>query len=81
MRQTGLTHLAIDDLKRLLSALHRKTLRCPVGVQALHEAGLSYLQDRVDFLGGLDETAVRAVLVAVIAERQEQAKRASKRAS
>lgn len=33
-------------------------------------AGLSYLVDRVDFLSGLDEKALRAVLVAVLAERK-----------
>jgi len=35
----------------------------------LHVTGLSYLVERVGFLRGLDEAAVRAVLVAVIAER------------
>jgi len=65
----GLSELSLTDLKRLLSALHKGELRCPIGQRELHEAGLSYLVDRVEHLRGLDERAVRAVLVAVIAER------------
>jgi hypothetical protein len=65
----GLTELSLADLKNLLKRLHAGALRCPIGPAELHVAGLSYLVDRVDFLRGLDERAVRAVLVAVIAER------------
>ena len=65
----GLTELSLADLKNLLRRLHAGELRCPVGPKELHRAGLSYLVDRVDFLRGLDERGVRAVLVAVIAER------------
>lgn len=67
----GLTGLSTTDLERLLRALHRGLLRAPVGPAALHVAGLSYLVDRVEFLRGLDERAVRAVLVAVLAERKK----------
>jgi hypothetical protein len=66
----GLTQLKLLDLTRLLSAVHRGALTCPIGTLGLHIAGLNYLEDRVDFLKGLDEHAVRAVLVAVIAERK-----------
>jgi hypothetical protein len=66
----GLTALSTRDLEHLLRALHRGELRCPVGQAELHMAGLSYLIDRVDALRGLDERGVRAVLVAVLAERK-----------
>lgn len=66
----GLTELTTLDLERLLRAFHRGELRPPVGPASLHMAGLSYLVDRVDFLSGLDEKALRAVLVAVLAERK-----------
>lgn len=66
----GLTALSTTDLERLLRALHRGELRCPIGHTELHMAGLSYLVDRVEALRGLDERAVRAVLVAVLAERK-----------
>lgn len=69
----ALTELALRDLENLLRALHRGQLVCPVAPASLHQAGLSYLVDRVEFLKGLDERAVRAVLVAVIAERRANA--------
>ncbi len=67
----GLTELDLVDLKRLLSALHKGELECPIRPPQLHVTGLSYLVDRVAFLEGLDERGVRAVLVAVIAERKK----------
>lgn len=69
---SGLTGLSTTDLERILRALHKGLLRTPAGPAELHMAGLSYLVDRVDFLRGLDERAVRAVLVAVLAERKNQ---------
>lgn len=68
----GLTGLTTTDLERLLRALHKGELRCPIGHAELHMAGLSYLVDRIDLLQGLDERGVRAVLVAVIAERKRR---------
>ena len=67
----GLSELKRVDLERLLSRVHAGTLRCPIGPRELHEAGLSYLEDRVDHLRGHDEKTVRAVLVAVLAERKK----------
>ncbi len=66
----GLTALDTKDLENLLRRLHEGALVCPFGPPELHAAGLSYLVDRVGFLQGKDETTVRAVLVAVIAERR-----------
>lgn len=69
----GLAHLSEQDLRNLLKAVHDGTLKCPVSQQTLVTAGLSYLIDKVDHLSGLDERAVRSVLVAVIAERRRAA--------
>lgn len=66
----GLTALTTRDLENLLRRLHEGALVCPFGARELHAAGLSYLVDRVSFLHGKDEPAVRAVLVAVLAERR-----------
>ena len=66
----GLTALDTKDLENLLRRLHEGTLACPFGPRELHAAGLSYLVDRVGFLHQKDEATVRAVLVAVIAERR-----------
>ena len=59
----------------MLSRVYRGQLGCPVTQDRLVVAGLPQLVDKVDFLKGLDEPAVRAVLVAVIAERRHQEKR------
>jgi len=68
----GLSGLKLLDLKRLLSRVHDGSLPCPMDPGRLHAAGLSYLVDRVNFLSGHDERTVRAVLVAVIAERKDE---------
>ena len=72
---SGLTEVPTDDLKRALRAVHRGDLPCPITADTLACVGL---QDRspplMETLRGLDETAVRAVLVAVIAERLPQNK-------
>lgn len=67
----GLTDVPTRDLRRALLHLHRGELDCPVTIISLTRIGL---QHRVELLlphlRGLDEVAVRAVLVAVLAERQ-----------
>ena len=65
----GLTAIPTQDVETMLSRLHRGELRCPITHPTLVIAGLPHLVDRVGFLSGLDENAVRAVLIAVIAER------------
>ena len=71
MMGRGLTHLKDRDLENILRALHRGDLECPVTPQHLMMGGLSYLQDRLDHLRGLDKAGVQAVLVAVLAERRK----------
>jgi len=66
----ALTEVSTRDLELLLSGLHKQQLVPPVTQRTLLAAGLPHLVDKVGFLSGLDEPAVRAVLVAVIAERR-----------
>ena len=73
----ALTGLRTEDLERILAALHRGQLPCPITQVGLHTAGLSYLVDRIAFLQGLEEHAVRAALVAVIAERRAALRKAT----
>jgi hypothetical protein len=70
---TGLTDVPTDDLKRALGAVHRGDLACPITPDTLACVGLQARSAHLlDVLRGLDERAVRAVLVAVIAERLPQ---------
>lgn len=66
----ALTERSTEELKNVLRRLHQGLLPTPLSPQSLHAAGLSYLSDKVDFLLGLDEAGLRAVLVAVLAERR-----------
>jgi len=66
----GLTDLPTETLKQALAALHRKELTCPLTIQDLTRVGLQHCAgELLEVLRGLDEKGVRAVLVAVIAER------------
>lgn len=67
---TGLTELSTDELRKLLRALHRGELQCPVSTQRLTCVGFQYRNEQLmGSLRGLDEAGVRAVLVCVLAER------------
>ena len=67
----GLREVPSIDLKRLLTAIHRGDLPCPLTADVLACVGL---QDRSEVLlgslRGLTDAGVRAVLVAVLAERR-----------
>jgi len=71
MAQLALTSVSDEHLERLLRLVHRAEVRCPLDVVELARIGL---QDQVEvmlgMLRGLDAAAVRAVLVAVLAERR-----------
>ena len=71
----ALTALSDRDLENILRRVHKAELPLPVTTHSLHAAGLSYLVDKVDFLLGFEEQALRAVLVAVFAERREARRR------
>ncbi len=67
---TGLTQITTQDLKKALSALHQGELKCPLHIHDLTRVGLQHCSNALlDALRGLDDKGVRAVLVAVIAER------------
>jgi hypothetical protein len=59
-----------DDLVTLLRAVVRDELTCPITSLGMAKAGLLRLGDDIGHLHGLDRAGVRAVLVAVIAERR-----------
>ena len=67
----GLTEVSTEDLRKLLRAMHHGHVTCPLTPVGLTCVGL---QDAVGellaHLRGLDRSAVHAVLVAVIAERE-----------
>ena len=71
----GLTAVTDDQLRTLLRGLYRKTLPCPLSFTDLTGHGLQDVgSPLLNHLRGLSEEAVRAVLVAVLAERRMAAK-------
>ena len=66
--------VSTDDLRMLLRAVHRGELSCPITRKGLAIAGALRLGDDLQHLRGLNEKAVTAVLVAVIAERNARAR-------
>lgn len=74
----ALTDVATSDLELLLARLYRGALELPITHPALLRAGLPHLVDRLGFLQGLGAEAVRAALVAAIAERRAAAARSAK---
>ena len=66
----GLTEVRTDDLKKLLALAHKNELRFPLDPGELARCGLQHCAiEMLATLRGLDQTAVKAVVVAVIAER------------
>lgn len=68
---TALTRVPVEDLQALLRHLHHGVITAPLKAEDLARIGLQYRQE--DLLGsmrGLDEAGIRAVLVAVLAERR-----------
>ena len=68
----GLTRVTTEDLERLLRAVHRHELPCPIDRIGLASTGLLRTGDDIGILLGLDERAVRSLLVCVIAERRSR---------
>lgn len=66
----GLRNVRTNDLKRLLTAVHREELPCPITQTGLATTGLLRLADDIDLLRELDIRGVKAVLIAVIHERR-----------
>ncbi len=66
----GLTDVTTDDLKKLLRVVHRDQIRCPLTVDELARCGLQHCAEHLlAACRGLDSNGVRAVVIAVVAER------------
>ncbi len=67
----GLTEVSSHDLRKALRSLHRGDLDLPIDVASLARVGLQHCsQPLLAHLRDLDPAGVRAVLVAVLAERR-----------
>ncbi len=67
----ALVPLEDDSLKVLLRCLYRGDLSAPLDLPGLTRVGLQYCaEELLHHLRGLDQLAVRAVVVAVLAERR-----------
>lgn len=70
--EVGLRHVETEHLRRILELLHREELSFPLTPVELARIGLQEPSERIlGSLRGLEVQAVRAVLVAVLAERLE----------
>ena len=66
----GMVNVPTEELRRLFGLLVRGELNCPLTPWELARNGLQHRsEDLLGALRGLDATAVRAVLTAVLAER------------
>jgi hypothetical protein len=71
MYQTGLVDVSEDALVVLLRAVHTREVSYPLQLPDLTRIGLQYCAAALmHVLRGLDEPAVRAVLVVAISERR-----------
>jgi hypothetical protein len=70
--QMALTGVPTEELRQLLRLVHRRQLETPITPAGLALVGLQHRSEEImQTLRGLDEPGVRAVLVAVVAERIE----------
>ena len=74
----GLTALSTEELKKLLGHCYRGELTFPLTVKSLACVGFQYKQENIlNVMRRLDKKGATAVLVCVIAERLQLAKRQS----
>lgn len=66
----GLADVPTEDLRALLRHVHSGEARCPLDAAEVARLGLQHRHEELMHLRGLDTPAVRAVLVAVLAERK-----------
>lgn len=67
----GLRWVPTPALEKLLRMVHRQEIRLPMGPVDVAAAGLQAQSERIlGVLRGLDAAAVRAVLIATLAERK-----------
>ena len=65
----GLTEVPTDELKALFKLLHQKRVPVPLEKTHLLSMGFNRLADNGEFLVGLNESALRAFLTCILAER------------
>jgi hypothetical protein len=66
----ALTGVSTEELQQLLRLVYRGEIEIPITPVALARVGLQYrAEEFMQSLRGLDEAGVRAVLIAVAAER------------
>ena len=71
----GLSEVSTADLKTLLRQVHRAEVTTPLNVTELARVGLQHRAiELLAHLRGLDSTAIKAVVIAVIAERTARAR-------
>ncbi|MDB4986439.1 MAG: hypothetical protein JWN04_1617 [Myxococcaceae bacterium] len=68
-QEFGLHRLATPELTRLLRALHRGVLPSPISRSALIEKAFGHIEADLDLIVGRDIAAAKAVIIAVIGER------------
>lgn len=74
----ALTGVPTNELEQMLRYIHRGELPTPLSPAAVALVGLQHRsEDIMQSMRGLDEAGVRAVLVAVLAERLERERRLS----
>ena len=67
----ALTGVPTQELEQLLRLVHRKQITAPITPVTLALVGLQHRSEELmQSLRGLDESGVRAVLIAVMAERR-----------
>jgi hypothetical protein len=71
-QEFGLHRVASAELKRLLRALHREALSSPITRSSLIEKSFGDIEANLDLLVGRDTAAAKALVVAVLAERQSE---------
>ncbi|MCX4239832.1 hypothetical protein [Paraliomyxa miuraensis] len=70
MQDLGLVTCSTDALRKLLRAVYKREVDCPLTIAALAGMGLQDHAERLlGHLRGLPSDAVHAVLVAALAER------------
>ncbi len=66
----ALTGVPTEELKTLLRFVYRQEIEIPITISELARVGLQHrAEELMQSLRGLDEPGVRAVLIAVAAER------------
>lgn len=68
-QEFGLHRLATPELTRLLRALHRDVLPSPVSRSSLIEKAFGHIEGHLDLIVGRDVASAKAVIIAVLAER------------